>query len=73
MSVLTIRLPDDQHERLMALAAHRGVSMNKLIEELATRVVPKCASVPAQPAATPRPVWRCSTSSMRRLRARLKS
>jgi hypothetical protein len=29
--------------------------------------------VPAQPAATPRPVWRCSTSSMRRLRARLKS
>jgi predicted DNA-binding protein len=39
MSVLTIRLPDDQHERLKALAAHRGVSMNKLIEELATRAV----------------------------------
>ena len=39
MSVLTIRLPDDQHERLKALAAHRGVSMNKLMEELATRAV----------------------------------
>ena len=39
MSVLTIRLPEDQHQRLKALAAHRGVSMNKLIEELATRAV----------------------------------
>jgi plasmid stability protein len=39
MSVLTIRLPDDQHERLKALAAHRGVSMNKRVEELATRAV----------------------------------
>jgi predicted transcriptional regulator len=39
MSVLTIRLPDDQHERLKALAAHRGVSLNKLMEELATRAV----------------------------------
>jgi predicted transcriptional regulator len=39
MSVLTIRLPDDQHERLKALAAHRGVSMNKLVDELATRAV----------------------------------
>lgn len=39
MSVLTVRLPDDQHERLKSLAAHRGVSMNKLIEELATRAV----------------------------------
>lgn len=39
MSALTIRLPDDQHERLKALAAHRGVSMNRLMEELATRAV----------------------------------
>jgi predicted DNA-binding ribbon-helix-helix protein len=39
MSVLTIRLPEDQHQRLKALAAHRGVSMSKLIEELATRAV----------------------------------
>jgi plasmid stability protein len=39
MSVLTIRLPDDQHERLKALAAHRGVSMNQLIEEIVTRAI----------------------------------
>ena len=39
MSVLTIRLPDDQHERLKTLAAHRKISMNKLVEELATRAV----------------------------------
>ncbi|WP_085338738.1 toxin-antitoxin system HicB family antitoxin [Aquidulcibacter paucihalophilus] len=39
MSVLTIRLPDDQHERLKALAAHRRISMNKLVEELASRAV----------------------------------
>ncbi len=39
MSVLTIRLPDDQHERLKALAAQRNISLNKLFEELAARVV----------------------------------
>ena len=39
MSVMTIRLPEDQHERLKALAAHRGVSLNKLFEEFATRAV----------------------------------
>ena len=36
MSTLTVRLPDDTHERLKALARHRGVSMNKLMEELST-------------------------------------
>lgn len=39
MSVMTIRLPDDQHERLKALAAHRGVSLNKLFEDFAARAV----------------------------------
>jgi predicted transcriptional regulator len=39
MSVLTIRLPDDQHERLRALAEHRGISLNKLFEEFAIRAV----------------------------------
>lgn len=33
---LTIRLPDDKHERLKALAARRGVSLNKLVEEFST-------------------------------------
>ena len=37
MSTLTIRLPDDQHERLKALAAQRGISLNKLFEEFSTK------------------------------------
>ncbi len=36
MSTLTIRLPDDTCHRLKQLAASRGVSLNKLIEELST-------------------------------------
>ncbi len=36
MSTLTIRLPDDKHERLKALARANAVSVNKLIAELAT-------------------------------------
>jgi predicted transcriptional regulator len=36
MSTLTIRLPEDKHLRLRKLAEHRAMSVNKLIEELAT-------------------------------------
>jgi predicted transcriptional regulator len=36
MSTLTIRLPNDKHARLRHLAQHRAMSVNKLIEELAT-------------------------------------
>ncbi|MBA2432163.1 MAG: toxin-antitoxin system HicB family antitoxin [Chthoniobacterales bacterium] len=36
MSTLTIRLPDDKHLRLRKLAQHRSISINKLMEELAT-------------------------------------
>jgi plasmid stability protein len=36
MATLTIRLPDDKHARLKDLAKHRGISVNKLIEELST-------------------------------------
>ncbi|MDK4706185.1 toxin-antitoxin system HicB family antitoxin [Rhizobium sp. CNPSo 4062] len=39
MSTLTIRLPNDQHERLKALAASRGTSLNRLFEELTTRAL----------------------------------
>jgi len=39
MSTLTIRLPDEKHERLRQLARHRQISLNKLIEELATVVL----------------------------------
>ena len=36
MSTLTIRLPDDKHSRLRELARRRSMSINKLMEELAT-------------------------------------
>ena len=36
MGTLTIRVPDGTHERLRRLAEARGVSVNKLIEELST-------------------------------------
>lgn len=36
MSTLTIRLPANTHARLRQLAKHRGISVNKLMEELAT-------------------------------------
>lgn len=36
MSTLTIRLPEDKHARLRQLAKHRGISVNKLVEEMAT-------------------------------------
>ena len=39
MSTLTIRLPNDQHERLKALAAQRGLSLNKLFEEFSTKAL----------------------------------
>jgi len=39
MATLTVRVPDDTHERLKELARHRGVSVNKLMEELSTIAV----------------------------------
>ncbi|MDJ1172012.1 toxin-antitoxin system HicB family antitoxin [Roseofilum sp. BLCC_M154] len=36
MATLTIRLPDEKHSRLKALAQSRGISVNKLMEELST-------------------------------------
>ncbi|SDX60150.1 ribbon-helix-helix protein, CopG family [Thiocapsa roseopersicina] len=39
MSTLTIRLPDDTAERLRALARRRGLSVNKLIEELSAQAL----------------------------------
>ena len=39
MSTLTIRLPDETHHRLKELARSRGVSLNKLMEELSTIAV----------------------------------
>ncbi len=39
MSTLTIHLPDDRHERLKALALHRGLSLDRLFEEFSLRVL----------------------------------
>jgi plasmid stability protein len=36
MATLTIRLPDDKHARLKELASSKGISINKLVEELST-------------------------------------
>jgi hypothetical protein len=36
MSTVTIRIPETKHARLRTLAQARGVSLNKLIDELAT-------------------------------------
>ncbi len=34
MATLTVRMPDDMHERLRQLARSRKLSVNKLMEEL---------------------------------------
>jgi plasmid stability protein len=39
MATLTVRLPDDKHERLKALASHKNISINKLMEELSTQAL----------------------------------
>ena len=36
MSTMTIRLPEDKHARIKQLARARKVSVNKLLEDLAT-------------------------------------
>lgn len=36
MATLTIRLPDEKYARLKAIAQARGISVNKLMEELST-------------------------------------
>ncbi|OGR08288.1 MAG: CopG family transcriptional regulator [Deltaproteobacteria bacterium RIFOXYD12_FULL_50_9] len=36
MSTLTIRMPEEKHNRLKILAKQQGISVNKLIEELST-------------------------------------
>lgn len=39
MGTLTIRLSDDKHRRLKDLASQKHISLNKLFEELSTRVI----------------------------------
>ena len=39
MATLTIRMADEKHNRLKALAQHKKISVNKLIEELSTQAL----------------------------------
>ena len=39
MGTLTIRLPDDKHERLKALAQRRKINVNKLFEEFSATAI----------------------------------
>ena len=39
MRTLTIRLPDDTAQRLKSLARSRGLSMNKLVEQLSAHAL----------------------------------
>ena len=36
MAKLTLRLPDDKHQRLRALSRSRGTTLNRLLDEMAT-------------------------------------
>ena len=36
MAALTVRLPDEKHRRLKALAKSRGTPLNRLIDEMTT-------------------------------------
>jgi len=36
MAALTVRLPDDKHNRLKALAKSRGTPLNRMIDEMTT-------------------------------------
>lgn len=69
MGTMTVRLPDDKHTRLKALAARRGMSLNKLFEEFSTIVLTefdaetRLASGPG--VAMPMPGWHCWTNSIK--------
>ena len=39
MATLTIRIPDSHRDRLAAMASRRGLSLNKLMEEISTRAL----------------------------------
>jgi predicted transcriptional regulator len=39
VSALTVRLPDDKHQRLKELAKRRHTSLNRLIDEMTTQML----------------------------------
>lgn len=36
MAAMTVRLPDDKHQRLKEMARQRGTTVNRLIDEMTT-------------------------------------
>lgn len=36
MTAMTVRLPEDKHQRLKEMARRRGTTVNRLIDEMAT-------------------------------------
>ena len=36
MSAITLRLPDDKHQRLKILSEQRGISINQILNEMTT-------------------------------------
>ncbi len=41
MSKFSVRLPNDKHDRLRALAQSRGTTLNRLIDEMTTTMLVK--------------------------------
>ena len=39
MATVTLRIPDEKHNRLKVLAKYKKISLNKLMEELSTQVI----------------------------------
>lgn len=68
MATLTIRLPNDKHERLKELARSRNMSVNKLVEELQPlllqSLMQKLVFELWQQRVAKRQVWLYSNSSM---------
>ena len=44
MSALSVRLPDDKHDRLRNMARIRGTTSNRLIDEMATLMLAEFAT-----------------------------
>jgi predicted transcriptional regulator len=44
MTAMTVRMPDDKHQRLRALAESRGTTLNRLIDDMATVTLPTTAT-----------------------------
>lgn len=42
MAALTLRLPDDKHQRLCALAQSRNTTVNRLMDEMTTLMLAEC-------------------------------